>query len=60
MPVVAFGGSVEPAVEPELRARGVVCMPIAPGPLRLDAALRDAAVNLRAAAARVAALRLVR
>jgi len=34
---IAFGGSVDPAVEAELAARGVVCMPIAAGPLALVA-----------------------
>ncbi len=56
VPVVAFGGSVDPAVEPALRARGVWCFPITPGPQSLDEAMREAAANLRAAAARVAAL----
>lgn len=56
VPVVAFGGSVNLAVEAELRARGVRCVPILPGPATLEAAIRDAAPNLRAAAARAAAL----
>jgi glycerate 2-kinase len=56
VPVIAFGGSVEVAVEPALRARGVRCVPIVPGPVTLEAAMRDTAQNLRAAAARVAAL----
>ncbi len=58
VPVVAFGGSVDPAVEPALRARGVVCLPIVPGPLDLRTAMdpATAAANLRAAAARIAAL----
>ncbi|HEV2740809.1 MAG TPA: glycerate kinase [Candidatus Elarobacter sp.] len=55
VPVVAFGGSVDPAVEPELRARGVRCVPIVPGPSSLEEAMRDAGANLRAAASRVAA-----
>ena len=54
--MIAFGGSVDVEVEAELRARGVRCMPIAPGPLALEQAMRDAGANLRAAAARVAAL----
>jgi glycerate kinase len=54
--VVAFGGSVDRAAERELRARGVHCVPIVPAPASLDDAMRDAAANLRAAAARVASL----
>ncbi|HEX3462956.1 MAG TPA: glycerate kinase [Candidatus Elarobacter sp.] len=54
--VVAFGGSVDLAAETALRARGVRCMPIAPGPLSLEEAMRSAAENLRASAARAAAL----
>jgi len=56
VPVIAFGGSVDPAVEPALRARGVRCVPIVPGPASLEEALRDAEANLRSAAARVAGL----
>ncbi|HZW54207.1 MAG TPA: glycerate kinase [Candidatus Elarobacter sp.] len=56
--VVAFGGSVDLAAERELRARGVRCVPIAPGPLSLEEAMRTAATNLRAAAARATALLL--
>jgi glycerate kinase len=56
VPVIAFGGSVDVAVEPALRERGVRCVPIVPGPVTLEAAMREAAANLRAAAARVAAL----
>jgi glycerate kinase len=56
VPVIAFGGSVDLAAELELRARGVRCVPIAPGPMTLHDAMRDAAANLRASAARVAAL----
>jgi len=54
VPVIAFGGSVDLAVEAELRVRGVRCAPIAPGPMSLEEAMRDAGANLRAAAARVA------
>jgi glycerate kinase len=53
---IAFAGSVDLGVEAALRARGVHCVPIVPGPVPLDVAMRDAAANLRAAAARVAAL----
>jgi glycerate kinase len=56
VPVIAFGGSVQIAVEAALRARGVRCVPIVPGPVSLEVAIRDAAPNLHAAAARVAAL----
>jgi glycerate kinase len=56
VPVIAFGGSVDLAVEADLRARGVRCVPILPGPATLDDAVRDAAANLRAAAARIASL----
>jgi glycerate kinase len=56
VPVIAFGGSVERAVEPALRARGVRCVPIVPGPVPLEEAMRDAGANLRAAASRVAAI----
>jgi glycerate kinase len=61
VPVIAFGGSVDPAAEPALRARGVVCVPTVPGPLGLAAAMQPAAAsaNLRGAAARVTALRLL-
>lgn len=56
VPVIAFGGSVDVTVEAELRARGVRCIPIAPEPLSLEEAMRTAATNLRAAAARTTAL----
>jgi glycerate kinase len=55
VPVVAFGGSVDLAVESALRARGVRCVAITPGAVSLEEAMRDARANLRAAAARVAA-----
>jgi len=58
VPVIAFGGSVDFSAERALRARGVRCVPIVPGPASLEAAMRDAAPNLRAAAARTAALLL--
>ena len=54
VPVIAFGGSIELGVEAALRERGVSCVPIVPGPVSLEAAMRDARANLRAAAARVA------
>lgn len=56
VPAIAFGGSVDPQVEPELFARGVVCLPIVAGPLDLAQAMRDAPGLIRAAAARCARL----
>jgi glycerate 2-kinase len=58
VPIVAFGGSVQIAVEAELRSHGVRCVPVVPGPVSLEVAMREAPANLRAAAARVAALLL--
>jgi glycerate 2-kinase len=58
VPVIAFGGSVELGVEAVLRARGVDCVPIVPGPIPLQDAIANAAANLRAAAARITALLL--
>jgi glycerate kinase len=54
--VIAFAGSVDLAAETALRAAGVRCVPIVPGPVPLEEAMRDASANLRAAAARVTAL----
>lgn len=56
VPVVAFGGAVDLDAETALRARGVHCVPIAPGPISLEEALRASRANLRAAAARTTAL----
>jgi glycerate kinase len=53
---IAFGGNVDPAVEAELAARGVVCVPIVAGPLDLTTAMREAPALIRAAAARCARL----
>ena len=50
---IAFGGSLDPAAEGALRARGVRCVPILSGPSTLADAMRDTAPNLRAAAARI-------
>ena len=58
VPVIAFGGSVELGVEAALRARGVDCVPIVPGPIPLQDAMANAATNLRAAAARITAMLL--
>ncbi len=54
VPVVAIGGSVDPAAESELAALGVVCIPIADGPIALADAMRRAPELTRAAAARCA------
>lgn len=56
VPVVAFGGSVDADAEAALRARGVVCMPIAAGPGTLDASVAQTAPLLARAAARAVAL----
>ena len=68
VPVIAFGGSVEAGAESALRARGVHCMPIVPGPIPLREAMRDAASESargrrardRAADARARAIGLTR
>jgi glycerate kinase len=57
VPVVAFGGSVDPAAEVELAKRGVACLPIVAAPVSLEIAMRDAAPLVRDAAARFARLR---
>lgn len=54
VPVLAFGGSVELAVEAELFARGAACVPIAPGPLALEESIARTTELLRAASARAA------
>jgi glycerate kinase len=56
VPAVAFGGSVDAGAEDALRARGVTCVPIVPGPISLHDAIANAAANLRSAAARTTAL----
>ena len=56
VPVIAFGGSVDPCAEAELWKRGIACLPIAARPMRLEDAMRDAENLLRAAAARAARL----
>ena len=55
--VVAFGGSVDATAEAMLGARGVACLPIVPGPMELDTAMRRAPLLIRDAAARFARLR---
>jgi glycerate kinase len=54
LPTIAFGGSIDPVTEKALRARGIRCMPVLTAPVSLEVAMRDAAPNLRAAAARIA------
>jgi glycerate kinase len=54
IPVVAFGGSVAPEAESALAAAGVVCLPVADGPLALADAMARAPELVRAAAARFA------
>src|SRR5579875_2255934 len=54
VPVLAFAGSVDPAVEPELFAAGVTCFPIADAPISPDESIARAAGLLRNAAARAA------
>jgi glycerate kinase len=56
VPVIAFGGSVEPGAEAALALRGVTCLPIVSGPLDLAQAMREAPALIRAAAARCARL----
>jgi glycerate kinase len=55
--VVAIGGSVDPLVEPALRARGVTCVALIDDPSERDRAMREAPAFIRAAAARWARLR---
>ena len=57
VPTIAFGGAVDLAAEGALRERGVICVPVPPRPMDLSAAMREAAANVRAAAARAVALR---
>ncbi|HXP93563.1 MAG TPA: glycerate kinase [Candidatus Binatia bacterium] len=54
VPVLAFGGSVDSAVEPELFRRGVACLPIADAPLSLAESMAQSGMLLRAASARAA------
>jgi glycerate kinase len=54
VPVIALGGSVEADAEHELEKIGVVCLPIAAGPLTLGEAMTRAPELTRAAAARFA------
>ena len=54
IPVVALGGSVDVRAESHLAERGVLCLPIADGPLTLADAMARAPELIRAAAARFA------
>ncbi|GAC1542860.1 MAG: glycerate kinase [Vulcanimicrobiaceae bacterium] len=54
VPVVALAGTLEAAAEDALFARGVVCVPIAEGPMPLETAMRETAALVERAAARVA------
>lgn len=56
VPVLAFGGSVDPAAEAEFARAGIVCVPVVTQPTSLEAAMRDAPALLEAAAARAARL----
>ena len=54
VPVLAFGGAVHADAARVLSTAGLrAAFPIVPGPVLLDAALRDGAINLSAAAERV-------
>ncbi|HEV8021105.1 MAG TPA: glycerate kinase [Candidatus Lustribacter sp.] len=50
--VLAIGGSVDPQVEPELRARGVTCIALIVDPAERERAMREAPAFIRAATAR--------
>ena len=50
--VVAIGGSVDPLVEADLRARGIACLALISDPAERDRAMREAPAFIRAAAAR--------
>ena len=54
VPVIALGGTLDPAAEDALFARGVICVPILEGPISLDAAMADASMLVERAASRVA------
>lgn len=56
VPTIAFGGSVTPAAELALRARGVTCVPIVDGPCTLDDARKESRELLKRAATRTAAI----
>ena len=50
--VLAIGGSVDPLVVPDLRARGVTCIALIDDPAERERAMREAPAFIRAAAAR--------
>jgi glycerate 2-kinase len=54
IPVIALGGSIDLSAERELAEAGVVCLPIAEGPLTLNEAMARTPELTRAAAARFA------
>jgi glycerate kinase len=56
VPVVAFAGIVDLGAQRALLERGVRCFPIAPGPIGMETAMREARAHLRAAGARVTSL----
>ncbi len=59
VPVVAIGGSVDTAAEQALAAGGVICLPIAGGPLSLSESMARTSELARAAAARFARIALL-
>jgi glycerate kinase len=59
VPVVAIGGSVDIAAEEALAGAGVICLPIAGGPLSLEESMAHTAELARAAAARFARIALL-
>jgi glycerate kinase len=60
VPVIALGGSIDLNAERELAASGVVCLPIAEGPLTLSEAMARTSELTRAAAARFARIATLR
>jgi glycerate kinase len=56
VPVIAFGGRVDSEAEAELAGRGIVCVCVVPGPMPVDAAMREATRLVEEAAARTARL----
>ncbi len=54
VPLIAFAGTLEALAEEALFGHGITCVPIVDGPMPLEAAMRDTAVLIERAAARVA------